>query len=124
MELLLSQQLCLLSTELSQLLGLLRALLVKQSYFLPFSDKFILDEPGYSGMLLVSVKRLQHGANGGLAYGRAHSPYRTPFEVTQMVKPFTCWVKGFFTIHHVHDGWCGRWKDYKVLPGVTGHTLA
>ena len=58
MELLLSQQLRLLSTEFSQLLGLLRALLVKQGYFLPLGDKFILNEPSYSGMLLVSFKRL------------------------------------------------------------------
>ena len=57
-ELLLSQQLCLLSTDFSLLLGLLRALLVKQGYFLSFSDKFILNEPGYSGMLLFYVKRL------------------------------------------------------------------
>ena len=39
--LLLSQQLCLLSTEFSQLLGLLRVLLLKQGYFLSFGDKFI-----------------------------------------------------------------------------------
>ena len=85
-EFLLSQQLCLLSTEFSQLLGLSRALLVKQGYFLFFGDKFILNEPDYSGMLLVSVKRLQHGAKGGFACGRTHTFYRTPFDVTQMEK--------------------------------------
>ncbi|CAI5725094.1 unnamed protein product [Hyaloperonospora brassicae] len=51
MELLLSQQLRLLSTEFSQLLGLLRALLVKQGYFLPLESKFIVDELGDSSML-------------------------------------------------------------------------
>ena len=44
--LLLSQQLCLKNTKFSQLLGLLRDLLVKQGYFLPFGDKYILDELG------------------------------------------------------------------------------
>ena len=104
MELLLSQQLCLLSTKFSQLLGLLRSLLVKQGYLLPLGDKFILDEPGYRGMLLVSVKRLQHGANGDLAYGINHAFYRTPFNITQMGKPFTRGVKGLFIIQHVHVG--------------------
>ena len=85
----LSQQLCMLITELSQLLGLLGALLVKQGYFLSFGDKFILNEPGYSGMLLVSDKRLRHGADGGFTYGRARAFYRPPFGVTQMVKAFT-----------------------------------
>ena len=65
--LLLSQQLCLKSTKFSQLLGLLRALLVKQGYFLPFGDKYILDELGFSSMLLVFIKRLQHGANRSFA---------------------------------------------------------
>ena len=44
-DLLLSQQLCLLRTEFPQLLSLLRTLMVKQGYFLSFSDKFILNEP-------------------------------------------------------------------------------
>ena len=67
---------------------MLRTLLAKHGYFLSFSNKFILNEPGYSGMLLISVKRLQHGANDGFADGKTNSFYRTPFEVTQMVKPF------------------------------------
>ena len=66
--LLLSQQLCLLSTEFSQLLDLLRALLVMLGYFISFGDKLILDKLGYSGMLLVSVKRLQHGADNDFVY--------------------------------------------------------
>ena len=104
MELLLSQQLCLLSTEFSQLISLFRALLVKQGYILPFGDKLILDEPGDGGMLLVSVKRLQHSGNANVAHGRAHSPYRGPFEITQICKAFTRRVKDFSLIHHVHDG--------------------
>ena len=102
MELLLSQQCCLLSTEFFQLLGLLRALLVKNGYFLPLGDKLILNEPGYSNMLLVSVERLQHGANGGFAYGRAHAFYLTRFDVTLMVEAFTRGVKGPLLIQHVH----------------------
>ena len=81
-ELLLSQQLCLLSTQFSQLVGLIRALLVMQGYFLSFSVKFLLNEPGDRGMQLVSVKRFQHGGNADVAHGRAHSPYRAPFEIT------------------------------------------
>ena len=46
---------------------------VKQGYDLPFGDKFTLNESAYSGMLLVYVKRLQHGANGGFAYGITHA---------------------------------------------------
>ena len=41
-EVLLSQQRDLFSTALFQLLGLLRALLLKNGYFLPLGDKFIL----------------------------------------------------------------------------------
>ena len=76
-------------------------------------------------MLLVSVKRLQHDANGGFAYDRAHAFYRTPFEVTQLAKAFTRGVEGLLLFEHVHVKWGGRgrWTDYKVLPSVTGHTL-
>ena len=81
-KLLLSQQLCLLSTELSQLLGLLRALLVKQGYFFLFDARFMLNELGDSGMFLVSVKRILNSANDSVAYGRTHSSYRVAFEVT------------------------------------------
>ena len=101
---LLSQQLSLLSTEFSKLLGLLKAFLVKQCYFSPFGSKFILNEPGDGGMLLVSVERLQHSGNANVAHGKAHPPYRVPFEITQMSKAFTRRVKAFFLIHHVHDG--------------------
>ena len=62
-DLLMSQQLCLLSTEFSQHIGMLRAFLVKQGFFLSLNDKFILNEPGYSGMLLISVKAFL-SANG------------------------------------------------------------
>ena len=38
---------------------------------------------------------------------------------------FTRGVKALSLIHHVHDGrdGCDIWKDYKVLPGVTGRSL-
>ena len=88
-KLMLSQQLSLLITELSQLLGLSRALLVKQGYFLPFGSKFMLNEPGDGGMLLVSVKRLQHSGNANVAHGRDHSPYRGSFDIPEMGKAFT-----------------------------------
>ena len=101
-ELLLSQHLCLLSTESSQLLGVLRALLVNQGYFLSFGATFMLNEPGDGGMLLVSVKRLQHYANGSFEYGRTHAFYRTPFDATQMVKAFTRGVEGFLLIQTVY----------------------
>ena len=84
-ELLLSQQLCLLITEFSQLIGLLITLMVKQGFFLSLSDKLILNEPAYSGMLSVSVERIHHGANCDIAYGRTHAFYRTPFHVTQII---------------------------------------
>ena len=60
---------------------------MKEGYFLSFGGKFILNDHGYSGMLLVSVKRLQHGANGNFAYGRRHEFYRTPFESHKWFKP-------------------------------------
>ena len=101
-KLLLSHQLSLLSTEFSQLLGLLRVLLVKQGYFLPFGSKFMLNEPGDGGMLLVSVKRLQHSSDANVTHGRAHSLYRSPLEITQIGKAFTRRVKAFFLIQHVH----------------------
>ena len=43
-----------------------------------------------------------------------------------MVKPFARGNKGILIIQLVHAKWCGygRWKDYKVLQGVTGHALA
>uniref|UniRef100_M4BQK5 Uncharacterized protein n=1 Tax=Hyaloperonospora arabidopsidis (strain Emoy2) TaxID=559515 RepID=M4BQK5_HYAAE len=53
-------------------------------------------------MLLVSVKRLQHGANGGFAYGRTHTLYRTPIDVTKMVKAFARGVKAILLIQHLH----------------------
>ena len=101
---LLSQQFILLSTEFFQRLSLLSALLVKQGYFFAFGDNFILNELGYSGMLLVPVKGLQHGANGGFTDGRTHSFYRSSFDDTQMVKAFTRGVKAFLLIQHVHIG--------------------
>ena len=100
--LLLSQQLCLWSTKFYQMLGLLRALLVKQGYFISFGDKVILNKPSYNCMFLVSVKRLHHGASNGLVYGRTHTLYRTPFDVTQIVKAFTRGMKAFLFIQHAH----------------------
>ena len=64
----------------------------------------MLNEPGDGGMLLVSVKILQRSGNANVAHGKSHSPYRGPFEITQMGKAFTRRVKAFSLIHHVHDG--------------------
>ena len=86
-QLMLYQQLCMLITDFPQLLGLLRALLVKQGYFLPFGANFMLKEPGDSGMSLVSVKRFQHSGNANVSHGTTHSPYRGSFEVTKWAKP-------------------------------------
>ena len=74
---------------------------MRQGYSISFGDKFILNEPGYSGMSLVSVKRLLHGANGEFAQGRTHTSYRTPFDITQMVKGFTRGVKALLIIQKV-----------------------
>ena len=86
-KLLLSQQIWQLSTDFSQLLGLFRALLVKQGFFFPFGNKFMLNEPGYRGTFLVSVKRPQHCASGIFAYGRTLTSYCTPFDVIKRSKP-------------------------------------
>ena len=84
-KLLLSQRRCLLRTEFSQLLGLLRVLFVKQVYVCIFSDKFISIELGHSGMFLVVVMSLRHGANGGFGNEKTRWFHRTPFDVLQMV---------------------------------------
>ena len=80
------------------MLSLLRALLVKQSYHISFVDKLILNEPDFRGLLLVSSKSLQHGANRGLAYSNVYAFYLTPFDVTRMVEAFTRGVKGLLFI--------------------------
>ena len=109
---LLSQQFQLLSTLFSQHLRVLRALLVKQGYFLLGPVEFVLNELGYSRMLLISTQSVQHGANGWPAYGRTYSFDRPPLKVSQMSKPFTRCVEAFwrgceassFFIQHVHVG--------------------
>ena len=78
--------------------GLLRALLMKVGYFLSLSDNYFLNEPGDSGMMLVSVDRLQYCANGDFASGRTHACYSTPFDVTHMIGDYTRGMKDFFVI--------------------------
>ena len=70
------------------------------TFFLSATSSFY--EAGYSGMLLLSVKRLQHNANVDLAYGRSHEFYLTPFDVTQIGQAFTRCVKGLLIIIYVH----------------------
>ena len=85
----------------------------------------MLYELGDGCMLAISVQCGQHGADSMFADGRAHTFYRTPFDVTQIGVAITRSVKAVtIIIQHVHVGcWdCGPWTDYKVQPGVTGHT--
>ena len=89
--------------RLSQQFELLRTLLVKQGYFLPWLVKFMLYEPGDGGILLTSVQCVQHGTDGMFSDGRTQSFDRTPFDVTQLGVAFTHGVKVVTIIfQHVH----------------------
>ena len=66
-----------------------------------------------------------HGLDRLFAIGRNHSSDNNPFDNTLEVLPFMNCAKAVacFIVFYVHFGrcTCGSWKDYEVLPGVTGH---
>ena len=76
---------------------------MKQGYLRLFGD-ILIYKFGYGGKLLVTVKRLQHGADSGVTNGLNDTLAYCPFDTTQTVEALMPAVKSFLFIYHVHFG--------------------